>query len=143
MWNVELPWHVAAERWLWSCWWVMNIGTSGRGRWEICDCCWAGCAEQLRSRCELCPSAPSSENPVPKQDYTHKKILESRHPSFHPATWEIYLSIKAMGSHAIKWLWNSYNVSLCRTWSWTHQGNKKKKKEYLKDHLLVINNNNG
>lgn len=79
--TTALPWHVAAERWLWSCWWVMSIWTSGWERWEICGCCWAGCAGQLRSRCELCPSAPSAETPVPKQDYTQKKIFEFLHAS--------------------------------------------------------------
>lgn len=65
-----VPWRVAAERWLWSCWWVMSIWTSGWGKWGICGCCWAGSAGRLRSRCEQCPSAPSSETPVPKQDHT-------------------------------------------------------------------------
>ena len=81
--NTELPWRAAAERWLWSCWWVMRIWTSGWGRRGICGCRWAGCAGRRRSRCELCPSAPSAGTPVPKQDYTHKKIPERLHPSFH------------------------------------------------------------
>lgn len=66
--NSELPWHGAVERWLGSCWWVMSICTNGRGKWEICGCCWAGCEGQQRSRCELCPLAPSSETPGPKRD---------------------------------------------------------------------------
>lgn len=78
----DVPWHGAAERWLWNCWWVMSIWTSGWGRRGICGCCWAGSAGRLRSRCEQCPSAPSSETPVPKQDHTHTHTL-------HLSTWEM------------------------------------------------------
>lgn len=88
---VDVPWHGAAERWLWNCWWVMSIWTSGWGRRGICGCCWAGSAGQLRSRCEQCPSAPSSETPVPKQDHTHTHTLY-----IYPH--EKYLDNKATGN---------------------------------------------
>lgn len=85
----ELPLRVAVERWLWSCWWVMSIWISGWGRWGIGDCCWAGCGGQLKSRCELCPSAPSAETPVPKKRLHTDEFWIP--PSLRLSTWNMYL----------------------------------------------------